>query len=251
MPELWGLLIGVPGLVWILLTSLVAGVVYGFAGFGAALIFMPVATIFISVELAIASFSVSALASFVTVVPGAWQVAERKAVVVMIIVASCTIPIGLWILRTNDVTVMRWAVLGVTAGTLVALIAGWRYQTRPSVAARVSVAGATGVVGGATGLVGPIMVLFQLSGQDSIERSRANTLCFLTLTSLITLPLMWLQGMIGPEALVLGAAMLLPYGFGAWLGKLAFHPGYDSLYRRVAYGIVLVAILLGLPIWEG
>lgn len=251
MPELWGLLLGVPGLWWILLTSLVAGIVYGFAGFGAALVFMPVATIFVSVELAIAAFAVSALSSLVTVVPGAWQVAERRAVALMIIVASCAIPIGLWILRTNDVTVMRWAVLGVTGLTLVALVAGWRYQARPSLAARVGVAGATGVVGGATGLVGPIMVLFQLSGQDTIERSRANTLCFLTLTSLIMLPLMWWQGMMRPEALVLGAAMLLPYGLGAWLGKLAFNPAWDRLYRRVAYGIVFVAILLGLPVWEG
>lgn len=242
---------GVPGLWWILLTCLVAGIVYGFAGFGAALVFMPVATIFVSVELAIAAFALSALSSLVTVVPGAWAVAERRAVVLMIVVATCAIPLGLWILRTNDVTVMRWAVLGVTAATLVALVAGWRYQARPSVAARMGVAGATGVVGGATGLVGPIMVLFQLSGQDSIERSRANTACFLTLTSLLTLPLMWLQGMIGPEALVLGAAMLLPYGLGGWLGKQAFNPDLERLYRRVAYGIVFVAILLGLPIWDG
>ena len=251
MPEAWGLLLGVPGLGWILLTSVVAGLVYGFAGFGAALIFMPVATVFIPVELAVASFAVSALSSLVTLVPAAWQVVDKRAVALMIAVASLTAPLGLWILRTQDVTLMRWAILAVTGVTLVALMAGWRYQAQPSTAARVGVAGSTGLVGGATGLVGPIMVLFQLSGQDSVERSRAVTICFLTLTSLMLVPQMALQGMVGADALVLGLAMLVPYGLGGLAGAWIFNPDWDRAYRRVAYGIVALAILLGLPVWNG
>ncbi|MEO0498757.1 MAG: sulfite exporter TauE/SafE family protein, partial [Pseudomonadota bacterium] len=79
--------LALPGLGWVLIVTVLAGVVYGFAGFGAALVFMPVATAFIPVETAIAAFAVSAIASLVTVVPRAWAAADKRAVVWMIAVA--------------------------------------------------------------------------------------------------------------------------------------------------------------------
>jgi len=238
-----------PGLLAVVVITIVAGIVYGFAGFGAALVFMPVATAYIPVEMAVAAFAVSALASLVTVVPRAWTQADRPNLSMMIGVATLTLPIGLWILRTNDVTVMRWAVLSVTTITLIALISGWRYTAQPTINARIGVAGATGLVGGATGLVGPIMVLFQLSGQDGVARSRANTLVFLTATGLLTAPLMAVQGMLTPEAVALGLLLILPYGLAARIGQSLFDPEKQALYRKVAYGIIGASILMGLPIY--
>ncbi|MEP2784261.1 MAG: sulfite exporter TauE/SafE family protein [Pseudoruegeria sp.] len=240
----------IPGLGWVILITIIAGVVYGFAGFGAALVFMPVATAFLSVETAVAAFAVSALASLVTLVPRAWGEVDRKGVSLMILVASATLPLGLYVLRTNDVTTMRWAVLGVTTITLIALMSGWRYTARPSMGMRGVVAAATGLVGGATGLVGPVMILFQLSGQDSVTRSRANTLVLLTMTSLITVPMMIAQGMLTPEVVVLGLFLILPYGVGTRLGRAFFDPSKQGVYRYVAYGIIFFSILLGLPIYH-
>lgn len=242
--------LALPGLIWILAITCVAGVVFGFAGFGAALVYMPVVTIFLSVETAVAAFAVSAIASFFTVVPRAWAASDKRAVSWMIAVACLTLPVGIYILRSNDVTTMRWAVLGVSVVTLLALIAGWRYHAPPTRAARTAVAAATGFVGGATGLVGPIMVLFQLSGQDSIARSRGNTIVFLTLTGLLTVPLMALQGMVTPEAVILGFLLFVPYGIASRLGQALFDPAREGLYRRVAYGIIAAAIVLGIPLWE-
>lgn len=254
MPDDLGLLLAqtlaIPGLHWVILITLAAGLVYGFAGFGAALVFMPVATTIIPIELAVAAFSVSALASFVSLVPRAWKQADRPAVSMMIVCATFALPIGIYILRSNDVTTMRWAVLAVTTITLVALMAGWRYAAKPGLATRAGVAMATGVVGGATGLVGPIMILFQLGGQDNIERSRANTLVFLTVTGLLTAPLMAMQGMLSPEAVMLGLLLILPYGLASLVGQALFDPTKQGLYRTIAYGIIALAVLLGLPIYQ-
>ncbi|MEL7132902.1 MAG: sulfite exporter TauE/SafE family protein [Pseudomonadota bacterium] len=243
--------LALPGFVWVLSITFAAGVVYGFAGFGAALVFMPVATAFVPVEMAIAVFGVTALASLVSVVPRAWGQADRPNVVLMIVVATLALPVGIAVLRANDVTTMRWAVLTVTTITLVALILGWRYSTAPTRAARVGVAAATGVVGGATGLVGPIMVLFQLSGQDGVARARANTLVFLTITGLLTVPLMAMQGLLTPEAVVLGLLLIVPYGVASRIGQALFDPDRQAVYRRVAYVIIAVAIVMGLPIYGG
>lgn len=253
MPDDLGLaltqLLAQPGLIWVVLITIVAGLVYGFAGFGAALVYMPVATAFMPVEMAIAAFAVSALASFVTVVPRAWKQADRPGVSLMILCAVMTLPVGLYILRSNDVTTMRWAVLIVTTVTLIALVCGWRYHATPTRSARAGVALATGFVGGATGLVGPIMVLFQLGGQDTIARSRANSLVFLTMSGLLTAPLMALQGMLSIEAVMLGLFLLIPYGAASRIGQALFDPDRQALYRNVAYAIIALAILLGLPIY--
>ncbi|MCV6585134.1 MAG: sulfite exporter TauE/SafE family protein [Marinibacterium sp.] len=249
MTDILTSLLAMPGLWAVLAITCVAGVVYGFAGFGAALVFMPVATAFIPVDMAVAAFAVSALASLVTLVPRAWGQADRGGVSMMIAIACLTLPIGIWILRSNDVTVMRWAVLAVTTVTLLALVSGWRYATAPTTTARAGVAAATGLVGGATGLVGPIMVLFQLGGQDSVARSRANTLVFLTLSGLLTAPMMALQGILTPQAVVLGLMLMVPYGIFARVGQALFDPNAQGLYRKVAYGIIAAAIVMGLPIY--
>ncbi len=243
--------LALPGLGWVLAVTFVAGVVYGFAGFGAALIFMPVATVFLVPSVAVAAFSVSALASLVTVVPRAWGQADRRAVAVMIGAAVLTAPLGLYILRTSEIDVLRWTVAAVVTLTLIALMTGWRYQTRPTPPVRGAIGAATGFVGGATGLLGPIMVLFQLGGQDSVAMSRANALVFLTLTSLLLLPLMALQGLLTLPAVWIGLVLLIPYGVGARVGQGLFTPGREHLYRRAAYGIIAAAVVLGLPIWEG
>lgn len=241
--------LALPGFVWVLVVTVVAGVVYGFAGFGAALVYMPVATAFVPVEMAIAAFGVTALASLVSVVPRAWGQADRRNVVLMIVVATLALPLGIAVLRLNDVTTMRWAVLAVTTLTLVALVLGWRYKAAPTRVARVSVAAATGVVGGATGLVGPIMVLFQLSGQEGVARARANTLVFLTITGLLTVPLMAMQGLLTVEAVVLGLILIVPYGVASRIGQALFDPDMQVLYRWVAYVIIAAAIVMGLPVF--
>ncbi len=250
MPDLAALMpqVSGPGLAVLGAVTLLAGIVYGFAGFGAALIFMPVASAILPVEAAVAAFAVSAAVSLVTVVPRAWAQVDRGAVAVLIASATLSASLGLWILRTTDVTAMRWAVLAVTAVTLAALVSGWRYRAVPTTATRGAVGLATGMVGGATGLLGPVMVLFQLAGRDSVARSRATALVFLTVTSILLLPLMALQGMLTRGAVMLGAMLLVPYGIGTLVGQRLFDPVREVLYRRVAYAMIGAAILLGLPI---
>ena len=250
MPEVVTAALEIAGLGWLLLIALVAGIVYGFAGFGAALIYMPVAVVFLPPAVAIAAFSVSALSSFVTVVPKALPLVDRKAVTVLIVSATLSASLGIWVLSITDVTIIRWCVVVICATTLAALIAGWRYSSTPGTRTRIGIGCAAGFVGGVSGLTGPIMVLFQLAGKDNPATTRATTIVFLTLTSLLMLPLLYFQGLLTATALVLGALLLVPYGFGAVVGQSLFTPGRERFYRIVAYIIIGAATLAGLPIWD-
>lgn len=238
------------GLLVLLGMTFIAGVVYGFAGFGAALVYLPVAARVLPLEIAIAVFNVSALASLVTVVPRAWAEVDRRAVSLQIVMACLSASAGIWVLKTTDVTLIRWVVIAVILVTLAALVSGWRVKAQPSLGTRGLVGLGAGFVGGSTGLLGPVAVVFQLAGPDSAARSRAASLVFLTVTSVLLLPLMAVQGLVTWAVVPLGLIALVPYGLGTWVGRLLFRPEFDRLYRWVAYGLIALAAVMGLPLFD-
>lgn len=248
MPEILAAGLETPGLGWLMVFSALAGLVYGFAGFGAALIFMPLATVFVAPALAVGAFSLSALSSVVTVVPGALRQADLRAAGTMLAAAVLAVFPGVWVLHATSAVALQWAVSGVVLLTLVALIMGLRYRGQPGVPAWISVGAGVGFLGGATGLNGPVLVLFQLGGNDAAARSRANTIVVLTFSSLAFLPVMALQGAVPPGAVGLGLLLLGPYAVGTTLGRLLFTPARSGLYRLTAYVIIGAAGILGLPI---
>lgn len=239
-----------PGLPWLLIAGVIAGTMYGFAGFGAALLYLPVATVFLTPREAVAAFMLTSLVSLTVIVPKAWPQADRRTVAMMIGVALVFSLGGLWVLDNGDVTALRWLILAVVAITLAALVTGWRRTGAATPTTRASVAAATGFVGGATGLAGPIFILFQLSSTDGAARHRANIACFLTLTSVALIPIMSMRGMLGPVDAARGILLVPSYAIGNLLGQWLFDPSRETLYRRVAYVMIGVSILVGLPIFD-
>ncbi|MBF9031366.1 TSUP family transporter [Rhodobacterales bacterium HKCCE3408] len=250
MPDGLTAALALPGLPLVVLVSFVAGVVYGFAGFGSALIFMPVAARVLPPEMAIGAFSLSALASLFTVVPGAWAVADRRAVLQMLIAALIATPLGIWLLRVADPEPIRTAMSVIVLVTLAALIAGWRFPVAPGWRARSGIGALAGLSGGATGLNGPAVILFNMGQGVAASAVRANSAVFLTISSLTFVPQLWLQGLVDGATVWLGIGLLLPYAAGTALGTRAFRPGRERIYRGTAYIIIAAAGLLGLPIWR-
>ncbi len=235
--------------IWLILTCLMAGLVYGFAGFGAALVYMPIAVALVDPVMAVAAFAVASLGSILTVVPQAWPQADRHATLTMLAAAIALEPLGVWFLRTSDPTALRWAVSCVVFVTLAALLAGWRYRQVPGFPAWLGVGAGVGFLGGSVGLNGPVLVLFQLGGRDEVARTRANTIIVLSFSSFALIPVMGLQGAVTREAVMTGFIMLPAYALGGYLGRRLFIPARAGLYRGTAYAIIGVAGVMGLPIW--
>lgn len=239
-----------PALPFIAAASLLAGLVYGFAGFGSALIFMPLATIFVAPPVAVAAFSLSALASLVTVVPGAWRAADRRNVAVMIGACILCTPLGVAVLRLAPAEAIRTGVAVLTLVTLAALVLGWRVPARGGWTLRAGVGALSGIMGGSTGLNGPPVILFNLGTDQPVAQTRGNLALFLTLTSLSFLPQLWLQGLLPAAAVWLGLILLVPYAVGTWAGARIFDPARAVLYRRLAYLMIGLAGAAALPIWS-
>lgn len=249
MPEGLTDALGAPELPVAIVAVVVAGLVYGFAGFGAALVAVPVLAALYSPADAVGIFALSALASLVTVVPRAWREGDRQATAHLLASAVVTLPVGLYVLRNTPSGVLRWLICLLVLGTLAALILGWRRQGADRMSGRVAVGAATGLIGGGTGLTGPVVVLFQLSGREEAGRIRANITLFLSLLSVVMLPLLVISGVLGPRQAAVGLILLPFYAVATRAGQALFRPQHEILYRMVAYTVVAAAGVAGLPFW--
>jgi uncharacterized membrane protein YfcA len=239
-----------PGLGFLALTIFGAGLVRGFSGFGTALVFMPVATLFVPVSTAIVVVTLAGMATWGLIVPRAWREAERGEVGVLALAAIALAPLGVWILTWADETALRWGVAAVATCTLAALVSGWRFRGRlgwPGLGAIGSVAG---VLGGTTGLAGPPVILFYLAGPSGAAKVRANTILFLAALDIGILVNLLARGLVGWSDGALAVVLTLPYGIGLVAGQAAFRPDAERLFRGVAYGVIALAIVSGLPLFH-
>ncbi len=254
MAESFGAALAVPGLPWLGLLILVAGVVRGFAGFGTALVFMPVAGAVLPPAEAVVVMVMTGLLSAVMLVPPALPLADRREVAVLAGAAVLAAPLGLWGLTRVDPSALRWGIAVAAALTLAALVTGWRYRGRVGPAGLGAVGAAAGVLGGLTGLTGPPVILFYLAGQGTAATVRANTILFLAALDIALMVQMLGAGIVGARGLALGAVLALPYAAGMRLGVRLFRPvaggGGEAAYRRVAHAVIGGAILAGLPLWS-
>jgi uncharacterized membrane protein YfcA len=230
------------------LAAALAGLVRGFSGFGAALTFIPLASIVYDPKVAIVVLWVIDAIGTAPLIPRQFREADWRAVTPLALGALATMPVGVWILAWADVTALRWGVslfvLACTAG----LASGWRYRRRPGLAASLGVGGVSGFFNGAVGVGGPPVVLFWLAGQTSAIRARANIFAYFALTTVLAFGLFIWQGLFTAPILVLAVVLTPCYMVPIKIGDRMFRRGTETLFRRVAFGICAAAGLLGLPI---
>ena len=250
MHDLLTTALATPGLIWLVLTIMAAGIVRGFAGFGTALIFVPIANIFLPTADVIAVMVLTGGCSAAALLPRAVKVAELNDVSVLGGASILTVPIGLSIMTQLPQDVVRWIAALITAAMLSALILGWRYKGHIDLKRLLGIGAAAGGVGGMTGLTGPVVVLFYLANGSRAEIVRANTIVFLAMLDTVILINMAIGGLITWRLVVLSFVLAVPYFITSRLGQALFDPKYETTYRSIAYMVIGLAVVTGLPLWE-
>ncbi len=237
--------------VWFLaFGAFVAGVVRGFAGFGTAMIYLPVAGQVLGPFEALTTLIVKDLTAPLMHVPRAVKDGHPGDVVRLALGALLAVPIGITVLAVVEPEVFRWGVSLVTFALLAILILGLRYKgpiTKPIIFGTGAVGG---LLGGSVGLPGPPIILLYMASTLPPKVIRANNTLYLILADVILLAVLAWKGFLVSSAVALGFLMILPYLAGNWIGALIFRPGHETAYRRVAYVIIGTSALLGLPLWD-
>ncbi len=227
----------------VLAAVILAGVVRGFSGFGAAMILMPVYSAVFGPLVAVPLMGLADTVVTVPMVARAMRRCTWREVLPLAAGAMFLLPLGILLLSIADPLVLRWAMsLFVLAGVVV-LVTGWRYRRRVPIPASAGIGAAAGFSSGLLGMSGPIIVLFWLAGQSNARQARANIIAYFGLSAVIAITTYWLTDLLTAKVLVLALIVAPAYALALYVGTRLFGRASERTYRRVALGIIaLVAV---------
>jgi hypothetical protein len=251
MPDLLVSALATDGLVWLVVAVVVAGVVRGFAGFGSAMIIMPVASSVLSPVEAVIFLIAAELIGPLPNAPAAWRTGTRGDVGLLICGAALALPLGVWALSTMDAQVFGW-VVSVSVLVLLALTAsGWRLRGALTRGLTVAAGALGGFMTGFAGLPGPPMIMLYMASALPVAVIRANFLLYLVGLDLMLFGLLWSLGMMDWPIAFLGLLVGIPNLVANMIGARLFDPAAERLFRAVAYIVIAASAIIGLPLWKG
>lgn len=220
-------------------TALIAGVMRGFSGFGAALIVSPVLALIVGPRTAIPAILIMMTLTSLQLVPRAWKDTNWRTVLPLSAGATLGLPLGIWILFAVDPQIMRRAISAIVVVFAVLMLVGWRFRGRvgPLISGAIGVV--SGLISGAAAAGGPPVVMFLLAGPESAARNRAAIILFFFITQIAGIFIFWANGLLTVRALWVAVPMIPTILIGTWIGERLFGKASDILYRRIALGILL------------
>lgn len=234
---------------WIAAAAVLAALVRGFTGFGAAMVFVPVASAIYEPKVAVVVlFIVDSVITF----PLAFKAIHQcrwPDVTCLAGGAALTIPLGVHVLLITDSELLRWLISLSILGLAAVMASGWRYKKRPPLLACVGVGGISGFAGGIANLYGPPIVFFWLGGQSSTAAVRANIIVFFAVITVISGLAYWWNGLFSARTLALSIVLMPFYATAVWLGARSFRLASDVLFRWLALALIAVIAVASLPGW--
>jgi uncharacterized membrane protein YfcA len=237
-------------LVPLLLTTAAAGLVRGFAGFGAGLIVMPVMSALIDPRLAAATFLVTDSVLTLPMIPSAVRTCSRPTVLPAAIGALAFAPIGAFLLVHADPLILRWGISVLILLMLGLLVSGWRYHGAPFWPASVSVGALAGFLGGVAQVSGPPVVTYWMAGPAPAGVIRANLISFFFIATIGSVISYVVGGLFTLEALTYILTLAPVFAIAVFVGTRAFRFAGERTFRMIAYGLIAVSALTSLPILD-
>src|ERR1700741_4575873 len=111
MPDLLPTELSTGGLVFLLVSAFIAAMARGFSGFGAALIFLPLAATVTDPKIASPLLLITDAVLAVGFIPNAFRAADKREVGIMGAGAAIGIPLGTVLLVRLDALTIRWGIV--------------------------------------------------------------------------------------------------------------------------------------------
>ncbi len=249
MNTLWQAL-SFDGLPVLILAVSAAGIVRGFAGFGTAMVFVPIAALVVEPIHAILMMMTFDLFGPIALLPRAWRDGEPRDVGILGIGAVIGLPFGVYLLTQLDPIVFRWLISILALTMLVMLISGWRYKNPLSGLMTSLIGVISGFLCGVAALPGPPVIMSYMSSPRGPKVIRGNMILYLFLVDILSLLVFGVKGLLVLLPLTIGVVLAAPYAIAGLIGQRIFNPDKEHIYRRVAYAMIAFSALAGLPVWD-
>jgi uncharacterized membrane protein YfcA len=222
----------------------IAGMVRGFAGFGAAMLMTPIFSALYGPAVGIALCLLLEIAVALPLVPRVLPLVDWRRIGLLLLAAAAGVPLGTLVLTAVEPEPMRWAISAIILSAVAMLASGWRFSGRPNAGTTLAAGAASGFLNGLSGMAGPPIAFYYLAGTDSAASVRANLTTYFVFVDLLALAAFVSRDLIGwstgVQALFLAPAIVL----GGLIGERLFPLASEAFYRRLAL-LLLVGVAIG------
>ena len=239
MPEI----LAAPFLITIVV-AFIAGMVRGFAGFGAAMLMTPAFSALHGPAIGVALCLLLEIAVALPLLPAVVRLVDWRRIGLLVLAAVVAIPFGNLALTRLDPEAMRWVISVIVLVAVALLASGWRFPGKPNLATTLGAGASSGFLNGLSGMAGPPIAFYYLAGDDTTARVRANLTTYFVFVDLATLSVFTARDLIGWDTVVHGLLLAPPVIAGGLAGERLFPLASESFYRRLALGL-LVAVAIG------
>ena len=222
----------------------IAGMVRGFAGFGAAMLMTPVFSALYGPPVGIALCLLLEIAVALPLLPAVVRLVDWRQLGLLLAAAVVLVPVGTHVLTLTEPEPMRWAISAIILAAVALLASGWRYPGRPQPVTTLAAGAASGFLNGVSGMAGPPIAFYYLAGQDTAAQVRANLTTYFVFVDLAAILVFASRGLIGWDTGVHGLVLAPAVMLGGLLGQRLFPLASERFYRRLALGL-LVAVAIG------
>ncbi len=222
----------------------IAGMVRGFAGFGAAMLMTPVFSALYGPAVGVALCLMLEIAVALPLLPGVVRLVDWRRIGLLLVAAAIGVPFGNLTLTRVEPEPMRWAISAIVLGAVVLLASGWRFSGRPNSATTLTAGAASGFLNGLSGMAGPPIAFYYLAGNDPAARVRANLTTYFVFVDLLAIAAFASRDLIGWSTGVHGLLLAPAVMLGGVLGGRLFPLASEKFYRRLAL-VLLVGVALG------
>ena len=239
MPELFA----APFLITVVV-AFIAGMVRGFAGFGAAMLMTPVFSALHGPAVGVALCLLLEIAVALPLLPAVVRLVDWRRIGLLLLAAAVAIPFGNLALTRIDPQPMRWLISAIVLLAVVLLASGWRFPGKPNLATTLSVGASSGFLNGLSGMAGPPIAFYYLASRDTTAQVRANLTTYFVFVDLAALAVFTARDLIGWDTAVHGLLLAPAVVLGGLAGERLFPLASEAFYRRLALGL-LVAVAMG------
>ncbi len=239
MTSAWILLGGAP-------LAFLAGWVRGMTGFGGSMVFTAPMALVAGPETAVVVALILEGFAALNMLPDALRQANARILMPLCVAACVTAPLGTFALTELDPLLLRRLIAATVLLLAFVMLRGFRYNGPQRTRTAAAMGGLSGLLVSATSVGAPPVILYLLSGPDSISVTRSNLTIFIVAISVAALAVLGVRGALDMERATT-AAILAPCFFaGAWLGSRMFPHVDDKQFRRFAlwFLIAMSTVLL-------
>lgn len=223
----------------VVFAAFIAGIMRGFSGFGSALIIVPITAVVFGPRLAVPAIVAIHLITSIQLMPKAMRDVEWGRVAPLSIAGSLAVPVGAWILVTQDSEMIRKAISVLIIVFAVMLMRGWRYTGKINgwVMAGAGLVG--GVITGAATIGGPPVVAFLMAGPFKAAQNRAAIILYFVFIQIVAMGTYWIGGLLSWPIIGVCILVMPPLMTGMWIGQRMFARASEDGFRRVSLFFLL------------